>query len=255
MNKLEQAIRKTADQGLFGSSIFNGSQTSCIEEIEKMELSYTLSHEDLKKKKIIYPSMHNSKLMNAFRELRSSVTENNHKNIVMVTALDPDSGTSFFARNLASVIAFDSSKTSVLVDCNHQNSEIAKVFDLSNKVGISDYVSNKDHGIDSIIYESGVKRLRVVPFGSVDTQLDEQFNHPRFHNLLGDLKHKYQDRSIIIDAPPILNSADTRILMNLCDQVVLVVPYGKVSQSRLEEALSLLSREKLTGVVFNEYMN
>lgn len=255
MNKLEQAIRKTADQGLFGSSMFSGNQTSCIEEIEKMELSYTLSHEELKKKKIIYPSMDNSKLMNSFRELRSSVTDNPSKNIVMVTALDPNSGTSFFAGNLASVIAFDSSKTAVLVDCNHNNSEVSNLFDIENRYGISDYVSNKNLCIDSIISESGVKRLRVVPFGSADTQLDEQFNHPRFHNLLADLKHKYKERSIVIDAPPILNSADTRILMNLCDQVVLVVPYGKVSQSRLEEALSILSREKLTGVVFNEYMN
>lgn len=254
MNKLEQAIRKTADAQFYGSSVFGASNTSGIEEIAKMETSFLLDHDELKKKKIIYPSMKDSKLLNSFRELRSSITDHVDKNIVMVTAIGNKSGTSFFARNVASAIAFDTSKTALLMDCNNRNSEVGELFNLENNKGIAEYVSSSNLSVGDIINESGVKRLRVIPFGSENEQVDEQYSHPRFIRLLEEIKNQYRDRHIILDSPPILNSADSRILLNLCDQVVLVVPYGKVSKSNLEEAISIIGREKFTGVVFNDYL-
>lgn len=255
MNKLEQAIRKTADDGFYSSSIFSNNHNSCIEEIEKMENKFQLDIEAMKKKKIIYSSMDNAKLVNSFRELRSSIADGYGQNVIMVTALDRNSGTSFFSRNLASVIAFDASKTTILMDGNNQSPEIAETFDIENAIGINDYVYNPELNVEDIIYGSGIKRLRVIPAGNVFNRVDEQYSHPRFHNLLSDVKHKFQDRKIIIDSPPILNSADARILMDLCDQVIIVVPYGKVSKIRLEEAIKIIGREKFSGVVFNNYIN
>lgn len=255
MNKLEQAIRKTADDGFYSSSTFSNNQSSCIEEISNMKTNFKLDHEALKKKKIIYSSMPNSKLVNSFREIRSSIEDNSGQNLIMVTALDRKSGTSFFARNLATVIAFDTSKTAILMDGNNQLPEVSDTFDMGDVNGINDYVSNSEIKTEDIIYESGINRLRIIPSGVKDRQVDEQYSHPRFHNLLLDIKHKYQDRRIIIDSPPILNSADSRILMNLCDQVIIVVPYGKVSKPKLDEAIKLIGREKFTGIVFNDHYN
>jgi len=255
MNKLEQAIRKTTGEGVYTSSFFSNTESNGIEEIAKMETSFLVSKEELRKKKIIYPGMKNSKLYNSFRELRSTITGEKSNNIVMITALDVKSGTSFFARNLASAIAFDTSKTALLVDCNNGHSEVGDIFNVSGSNGVSDYVSDASINIEDIIYESGVKRLRVIPFGKIDSQVDEQVNHPRFQKLLNEIKNKYQDRNVILDAPPVLNSADARILLNLCDQVVVVVPYGGVSKNKIEEAITLIGRDKLAGVVFNDYLN
>lgn len=255
MNKLEQAIRKTADNGFYSSSTFSNITSSCIEEISKMETSFQLDYETLKKKKIIYTSMPNSKLVNSFRDIRSSLEDSSGQNLIMVTALDAKSGTSFFARNLAAVIAFDASKTAILMDGNNQVPEVSDKFDMDAVNGINDYVSNPKIKAEDVIYESGIRRLRIIPSGFKEKQVDELYSHPRFHSLLFDIKHKYQDRSIIIDSPPILSSADSRILMNLCDQVVIVVPYGKVSRSRLDEAIKLIGREKFTGIVFNDHFN
>jgi protein-tyrosine kinase len=255
MNKFELAIRKTANKGIHSASIFARSGASSIDQIKKMSSNFLLSNELLIQKKIIYPRMSDNELLNSFRELRSSITVGDNHNVIMVTALDTKSGTSFFARNLASVIAFDTSRTSILMDCNALNDAISGIFNIHRAKGLSDYVSSPDLSCNDIIYETGISRLRVVPFGDKNTGIDEQFSHPRFHDLLTEIKHKYIDRDVIIDAPPILNSADARILLELCDQVIVVVPYGKVNRSRLEEAAYLVGLDRLSGVVFNDYFN
>ncbi len=252
MNKLEQAIRKTAGDGCLYSHTVE--KPSFIEEIEKMKVSHLMTKDELEKHKIIYPDFKNTVLVNSFRELRTSLTALSSKNVVMVTSISDGAGVSFFARNLAAATAFDMAKTAILVDCNGRKSGINDVFDLSLRVGISDFISNKDVKTADIIHESGLKRLRILPFGQSGSDGDESFSHPRFHSLMAQIKYQYSDRHIIIDAPPILKSADARILMDVCDQVLLLVPYGRDTNQDIQAAARVIGSQKLSGVVFNEFL-
>lgn len=252
MNKIEQAIRKISGN----NDIFLGGEQnsfSCVEEIEKMQSKFSLSSEELLKRKIIYPSMKNNQLVNDFRDLRTHVNKNSDNNIVMITSTARNSGNSFFARNLAAATAFDVSKTAILFDCSIGDNDAGRLFDIADNAGILNYIFDKEIQIENIIHESGVKRLRVIPFGSSEESIGEHFSHPRFQNLVSQLKHKYGDRHIFIDAPPILESADARILMGLCDQVVVVVPYGKSNTANIQAATKIIGQEKFSGVVFNDY--
>ncbi len=252
MNKLEQAIRKTTgDWGLHSSSV---EKPSFIEEIEKMKVSHLLTKEELGKRKIIYPDFNNPVLVNTFRELRTSLTSLNSKNVIMVTSIGGKSGVSFFARNLAAATAFDMAKTALLVDCNGRVSGIDEIFGLESKPGLSDFIADKSIKPEEVIHESGLKRLRVLPFGQSGNDGDEAFSHPRFHSLTSQIKHHYCDRYIFIDAPPILKSADSRILMDACDQVLLVVPYGRDSNQDIQAAARVVGSQKFAGVVFNEFL-
>ncbi|MEY8216665.1 MAG: hypothetical protein RPR97_19540 [Colwellia sp.] len=254
MSKIEQAIRKTSgDRGLL-SSLFGHSKESCMAEIEKMQDSYIIEEEALKNKKIIFKNMKDRNLLNSFRGLRTSISTENNKNIIMVTSVCDGSGTSFFTINLASATAMDPSKTALLIDCNLRNRDASDLFGLSEKNGISEYISSPQLEVGNIIYESGLKRLRVLPYGSKNLTVNECFSHPKFHNLLGEIKYRYQERNVFIDSPPILKCADTSILLELCDQVILVVGYGKSCKSEIESACKLIGKEKLRGIVFNDYI-
>jgi|MDSY01.1.fsa_nt_gb Mrp family chromosome partitioning ATPase len=252
MNKIEQAIRKISGN----NDIFLGGDQnsfSCVEEIERMQSRFSLSSEELLKKKIIYPAMKNNSLVNSFRELRTNLTKDNDNNIVLVTSTARNSGNSFFARNLAAATAFDVSKTAILFDCSIGNNDTGDLFDIPDQAGILNYIFDKNIEIENIIHDSGIKRLRVIPFGKSEMTIGEHFSHPRFQSLVSQLKHKYGDRHIFIDAPPILESADARILMSLCDQVVLVVPYGKNNIEDIQAATKIIGQDKFSGVVFNDY--
>jgi protein-tyrosine kinase len=252
LNKLEQAIRKTVGDGYLRSS--SSVRSSFIEEIDGMKTSYLMARDDLCKNKIICPDFKDRKLVNSFRELRTSLTAQSSNNVVMVTSIGHNSGVSFFSRNLAAAVAFDVAKTSMLVDCSGVKNNLNAVFKLDSKLGLSDFIYDKQVKVEDIIHESGLKRLRILPFGRPGNGGDETFSHPRFHGLISEIKNKYSDRYIIVDAPPILKSADARILMEACDQVLLVVRYGCDTNQCIEAAAKMIGSQKFAGVVFNEFL-
>ena len=253
MDKLERAIRSTIVNGEL-AFVGDASNSCSIKEISKMEIEKFFTPEELENKKIIYQGSHQVDLLHKFRDIRTALASNEGGNVVLVTSLAPSYGTSYFARNLAAVTSFDSTKTSLLVDCNIDRPSVSDTFELMDRPGVLDYVVNESIAIDDVIHCSGIKRYRCIPAGSSTDNCQEFFTHPRFIKLLTNLKNRYKDRNIFIDAPPILTSADTRILLEVCDQVIVVVPYGRVSKEEIATAEKIIPKGKLKGIVLNEYL-
>jgi protein-tyrosine kinase len=251
MSLLERAIRKMSGEGSVSS--LNYQNSSRIDEIDTMSTSFKLTNEQLINKKIIHPSFKNNSLVNSFRELRTSVAAKLKRNVVLITSIDSKSGVSYFSRNLAAAIAFDSSKTAILLDCNPKKKSASATFDLLDKNGVCNFITDSSINVEDIIHESGITRFRLVPYGNTEIPVTEAFSHPRFYSLINQLKQKYSDRFVIVDAPPLFTSADARILLDVCDQVILVVPYGKNNKEDIENAARMIGIDKLTGVVFNEF--
>jgi Mrp family chromosome partitioning ATPase len=70
--------------------------------------------------------------------------------------------------------------------------------------------------------------------------------------MINELQVKYE--YLIIDAPPVLEVSDTKILANLCDGVILVV---KSEKTQLQESLEAkrfleLAKANIIGVVLND---
>jgi Mrp family chromosome partitioning ATPase len=70
--------------------------------------------------------------------------------------------------------------------------------------------------------------------------------------LLVDIRQRFSDRFVILDSPSMTDSADARILLELCDYVLLVVPYGRATSAEVEESIKAVDGEKFLGVVFND---
>ena len=49
---------------------------------------------------------------------------------------------------------------------------------------------------------------------------------PRMQDLVGDLKSRYDDRTVIFDVPPVLGGADAMAFAPLVDCIILVVGAG-----------------------------
>lgn len=256
MDKLERAIRRTVinDDLLYGDYISTDKETNSIGEILKMNVGKLFSFQELDKKKIVYQRSDQVEALHKFRDIRTALSTDESKNVVMVTSLSASSGASYFARNLAAVTSFDSTKTSLLIDCNIDKPNISSVFELQNQLGVLDYIVDETITVDDVIHASGIARYRCIPSGNTTDETEEYFTHPRFKKLLMDLKNRYKDRNIFIDAPPILKSADTRILLEVCDQVIVVIPYGKVGQEEMNSAEKMIPKDKFKGVVLNEYV-
>jgi Mrp family chromosome partitioning ATPase len=106
--------------------------------------------------------------------------------------------------------------------------------------------------VEQIIHPVGIQRLRLIPTGGQMDITVEYFTSLKMRRLLKNIKERFADRYIIIDAPPIMESADTRILADVCDYAILVVPYGKATEAQVLKASKSLGAHKLLGIVFND---
>ena len=80
----------------------------------------------------------------------------------------------------------------------------------------------------------------------------ELFSSQKMAKLIDDLKNRYPDRYVIIDTPPVLLFAETKMLSGLADGVIFVVREGLAPLEHILEALDLLKDEHLLGVVYND---
>lgn len=222
-------------------------------QIAKMDEPRNLSKDDLIEKKIIFPDSPDKVTVNKFRGLRTKILEKSGNNnfALLVASTREGGGSSFVSLNLAAAFAFDSGKTALLIDCNLRQPRLHSKLDLVPDIGLTDFLNDPVMDIASIIYPTGIPRLRFIPAGTRAEYASEYFSSFRMKQFLHALRKRYPDRYIIIDAPDFETSPDSRILSELCDYSMLVIPHGVAGETEVADVASSLSKDKLLGVVIN----
>ena len=230
---------------------FNQSASKAL--ISRMREPYELAPAELDRRGIIRAGSDDVTEYNAFRELRTELlhqTEGRHFTAVVSSVVAGGGGT-HVAVNLATSIAMDPEKTALVIDCNLRRPRLHRLFDLDPKPGLTDFLHDpKGIQISEIIRATGVPRLRVIPAGERRDN-PETLASMNMRLLMHVLRERYDDRHIILDAPSMEAGADARILAEVCDMVLLVVPYGGATSSRVYDAARAFPHEKIAGAVFN----
>lgn len=191
----------------------------------------------------------------AFRELRTRLIElgGDRNFVTLVASASPGCGGSFVARNLAAAFAFDDAKSALLIDCDALRPSQQQVLAAGPvEDGLIDYLDGQASDIGRIQYDTIVPRLQLIPSGSAREVTGEYFTSFRMRALIDSLRESRGNRYLILDAPPVLQTPDARILSELADVVVLVAGYGRVTQENLQKCAANFAPEKFAGIVFNE---
>jgi len=226
-------------------------------DLTNMEEAKLFSDRQLDLLGIVHPRSENRGLVDAMRQLRTklySLKEDGNFS-VLVSSVVPQGGGSFVALNLAATIAFDKAKTSLLVDANLHDPVIHKLLKLigrDDSHGLLEYLEHPELGIEHIVSPSGIPRMRVIPIGTDSEISAEHFTSARYKQLMVDIKERYDNRFVVVDGPPMSTSADARILSDICDYTVLVLPYGGVTPGVLDGIVDEIDERKLAGIVIND---
>ncbi|WP_336366673.1 polysaccharide biosynthesis protein [Marinobacter sp. C2H3] len=212
------------------------------------------TREQLRERKIIHPGMADKEVMDAYRELRIQLRNRAGEAgfTVMFSSLGGQGGSMLTAFNLAASFAMDAHTAALLVDCDPYHQDLSGLVSVRLEAGVTDYVADSARTVRDILYPSGVDRLSVIPAGTQASSAVELFSSVRMRELMNELKGRYPDRCIIVNAPPFRSSTEARILERFCDQVVLSVPFGEVSGEDITDALDTLDADKFAGLVFQE---
>lgn len=223
--------------------------------IARMQEPRLLSVHEREAYRLITPEPVPGNPLEAFRSLRTEVLRRLHARnaVIMVTSVCARGGASFVAANLAVAFALDAARTALLIDGNLYQPVFGRWIERRPYRGLIDYLEDTGLKIEDILHPIGIERLRVIPAGEhIRESIGEYFSSARMLALVQELRGRYPERMVIFDAPPMTDSADTRILSALCDGVVLVVPYGRVRAAVVEECLREIGGERLLGIVFND---
>lgn len=227
---------------------------SAAEEISHMREERRRDPVDLALRRIISKDMADGRVADAFRHLRTALLQKSaDKNfILMVSSVAPGGGASFVALNLAAAFAFDEGKTAMVLNCNLRDPSLDELINApEGAAGITDYLAGRETAVEKIIHPVGIPRLRLIPAGTQSRSAMEYFTAPQLSQLLRALRQRYRERYIIVDAPPITEAADARILAELCDYTLLVVPYGRVTTTQIADAAAAVDEDRLIGCVLN----
>lgn len=210
--------------------------------------------EEFLAKRIIHPGMKDVDVLNAFRDLRTTILPrlSRFNSVLQVTAIQSKVGASFNAINLAVSCTFDQHRHALLVDCNFEKPVLAERLGVEAKFGLFDFLTDRVSKIEDIIYPTGVPRLSLVPAGNIEEQDHiEFFTGENMRVFLEDVRNRYDDRIIIADSPPILDSADAKILSEVTDHLLAVLPYKGASSSKIQKIMRSVGKDKVVGFVTN----
>ena len=175
----------------------------------------------------------------SLRALRSSLEfsmEEGCRPIIGVSGLIPGVGKSFISVNLAALYAGLGKKV-LLIDADLRKGRLHKEFGIKRGKGLSQYLLHEVE-LDSIIQNTEVENLFVMPCGNVPSNPSELLGSKHYSDMIDQLEKQFD--LIIIDTPPIMLVTDAALACRLASQVVMVIEYNKHSIDAIKDGMAQL---------------
>ncbi|WP_137918833.1 XrtA-associated tyrosine autokinase [Hydrogenophaga sp. 2FB] len=175
-----------------------------------------------------------------------------HGNRIMVTSAMPGEGKSFTAINLAMSIAMELDYTVLLVDADVSRPSIMKTLGLPHGPGLLDLLTNEKIEMSDTLLRTNVDKLSLLPSGTPHPRATELLASDAMTRLIEEMGHRYPDRIIIFDSPPLLLTTESRVLATHMGQIVVVVQAEKTLQSQVKHALTTIESCPIKLMVLNQ---
>ena len=152
------------------------------------------------------------------------------KQILMLTSCEFCEDVSTVAANLG--VAMASTKNSVLVvDCNLSQPNQHRIFNIQLDANQVNLVENDEMDWDRVIQRTHIPNLDLLPARLLSSNPTDFLRLPRLNDLFQQLRERYE--LILLDAPPILPTADSLVLGVHSDAIVLIVDLDQTHRETL----------------------
>jgi protein-tyrosine kinase len=195
-----------------------------------------------------------SGLSETFRRLRSQLLQRlqaEGHTLLAVTSPRALAGKSLTALNLSLAVAAELDRTVLLVDADLSGRGLQAMMGLGGEPGLGEHL-REGAPLEELLVNPGLPRLVFLPGGhGGDQGASELLATRAMHSLVRELKLRYPDRIVIVDLPPLLDTADALSLLPFVDTTLLVVEEHGTSIADMENASALLAPFNLGGAVLS----
>ncbi|MFC1636785.1 GumC family protein [Planctomycetota bacterium] len=168
---------------------------------------------------------------------------------LLVSSIEPKSGSSTVATNLGIIYAKEGAKV-LLIDTDLRRPNLQVICACSQKEGLTNVLlENKE--VEKVICKSRIDGLSVLPAGPIPFDAGLLLRSKKFHDVIQKLQDKYD--VLIFDSAPLLIKDDAISLMSYLDSMVIVLRNKKTTHKAICKMDRFLQNAKITptGVVLN----
>ena len=190
--------------------------------------------------------------LESYRSLRTSVllSASPVPRLILVTSALPGEGKTTTIVNLGATLASLGNQV-VVVDCDMRRPACHGSMGVPNKPGFVQCLTGHVDLGQALLPVPGVNNLSVIPCGPIPPNPAEILSSPLTGELLRKLRGQFD--FVLVDSPPLLSVADSRILATLTDAAVLVTRAHSTPYDVVRRARSLLygAGARILGVALN----
>ncbi|MFC5460220.1 XrtA-associated tyrosine autokinase [Massilia niabensis] len=173
-------------------------------------------------------------------------------NLIMITSSLPGEGKTYCAINLAMSIAMELDHTVLLVDADVARPSVLRTLGLPAERGLMDILVDDKLDLSDVMLRTNVDTLSILPAGTSTPRATELLASSTMSNLVNEIAHRYPDRVIIFDSPPLLLTSESRVLASHMGQIVMVVEAQGTTQQAVKESLRQLEGCNNVNLIYNK---
>ena len=181
-----------------------------------------------------------SSFAESFRNLRTSVSFSRRGQpvqVVAITSTVPGEGKTTSSWCLARTAALAGSSV-VLVDCDLRRRTASHMIKEPPRIGLIEVI----HGqatLDEALVDDAATPLKILPLSRSAQTVRDVFGTPEMTQVLADLRTRFD--LVILDTAPVIAVAETRVMGQEADAVVLLARWRKTPKKAIESALRALN--------------
>jgi len=194
-----------------------------------------------------------AQLAEAYRSLRTSVllsTSGRPPRIILITSAQPGEGKTTTVVNLAITLAQLGSRV-LVVDSDMRKPRIAGLLKLkAPQFGLSTFLTGQST-LDEAVVATPVPNLYAIPCGPIPPNPAELVSSELMGQMISQAREKFD--YLLLDSPPVLHVADSRILAAQVEAVILVAHGGSTPRELVNLAKTHLVQvnANVIGVALN----
>ncbi|GAA0570181.1 AAA family ATPase [Rhizomicrobium electricum] len=215
----------------------------------------------LREGRMVTPDNRASVTYNEFRSIKRKLlpltrdpeTRATTKNIVMITSALAGEGKTYTAINLAICLAAERNLDVILVDGDVVRASVAQYFEGAPTEGLLDLLTGRRQNIDEVLTRcADIPNLHILFSGRRDDSSPELLASQRMAEVCSALSRRFRECVVVIDAPPVLATAEPSALAMHVHHLLMVVAAGQSARHQVEEALAGVVACPSISLIFNK---
>lgn len=166
--------------------------------------------------------------------------------VIGVTSAAYGEGKTSVAIGIATAMALDTKKPTLLIECDFASPSLYKFFGIGEAGGLGDWLGGGSR-LRIVRGAALVPNLFVIPSGTAQTEPARFFYQLVDRNVFEGFRGLFGN--VVIDLPPMLHISYSSLACALADRLLIVARSRRTQTADLETMVTRIGRDRLSGVV------